>query len=491
MFHISVCILEVKQQDILWYENYDLEHIITPVKHKVLGKMLKQAGYNKKKTRYLVNGFKNGFSLHYEGLRKNLQMTSRNLPITVGSEIELWNKVMKEVKLKRYTGPFEKPPFESYIQSPIGLVPKDNGKDTRLIFHLSHPRDGNLVNAMIPEKYCSVVYPDFQEAVELCRKAGKFTFLSKSDMKSAFRNVPLKLVEFSILVMKATNPKDGKTYWFCDKCLPFGSSVSCKIFQDFSDAIAFLVRHKTRHNNVNYLDDFLFIALLKALCDEQVDCFIDLCKEINFPVALEKTVWGTQIIVFLGLLIDTVNQVICIPKDKVDSAVEMIQRMLDSKKKKVTVLNIQRLTGYLNFLCKCVVPGRAFTMRLYSLTSSKLKQHHHVKLPTDVIQDLTMWLQFLKSPQVYFRPFMDFGEWTAEDIVMFSDASKSLKRGFGAYCQNDWMAHSWKECGNYIEEYNPSIDYLELYAVTAAVITWISRFANRRICLFCDNEFAV
>ena len=64
---------------------------------------------------------------------------------------------MKEVKEERYAGPFEKIPFEHYIQSPIGLVPKDWGKDTRLIFHLSYPRDGkSSVNANTPSELCSV-----------------------------------------------------------------------------------------------------------------------------------------------------------------------------------------------------------------------------------------------------------------------------------------------------------------------------------------------
>ena len=35
---------------------------------------------------------------------------------------------MKEVEAKHYAGPFKTIPFENFIQSPIGLVPKDNGK---------------------------------------------------------------------------------------------------------------------------------------------------------------------------------------------------------------------------------------------------------------------------------------------------------------------------------------------------------------------------
>ena len=67
---------------------------------------------------------------------------------------------MKEVKLGRYAGLFKEPPFDNFIQSPVGLVPKSNG-DTRLIFHLSFPKSSDSVNSQTPEELCSVKYPDF------------------------------------------------------------------------------------------------------------------------------------------------------------------------------------------------------------------------------------------------------------------------------------------------------------------------------------------
>ena len=97
-------------------------------------------------------------------------------------------------------------------------------------------------------------------------------------------------------------PATKKIYYFVDKCLPFGSSISCAIFQAVSDAIAFIVKMKVRKSNVNYLNDYLFAAALKQACDNQVQVFLDICKEINFPVAFEKTFWGTTMLVFLGLL---------------------------------------------------------------------------------------------------------------------------------------------------------------------------------------------
>ena len=79
---------------------------------------------------------------------------------------------MKEVELGRFTSPFKEPPFEHFVQSPIGLVPKDKGKKTRLIFHLSYPRTSESVNSGIPKSSCTVKYSDFEKAVQLCIQEG-------------------------------------------------------------------------------------------------------------------------------------------------------------------------------------------------------------------------------------------------------------------------------------------------------------------------------
>ena len=153
--------------------------------------MLEGSGYDIKKRKYLVRGFKDGFSLNYQGPLKQCKQSAANLKLRVGTKLELWNKVMNEVELGRYAGPFEDPPFPYYVQSPIGLVPKDKGKKTRLIFHLSYPKNGDSVNSGIPYEKCTVKYPDFDEAVRLCLQEGVGCSMGKSDMSSAFRHVPM------------------------------------------------------------------------------------------------------------------------------------------------------------------------------------------------------------------------------------------------------------------------------------------------------------
>ena len=156
-------------------------------------------------------------------------------------------------------------------------------------------------------------------------------------MKSAFRNLGIMRSHWRYLIMMAQSPIDEICYYFVDKCLPFGAAISCAIFQAFSNAVAHMIKFKTRMDNVNYLDNFLFIALLKALCNTQVNTFLELCHEIRFPVSLEKTFWSSTRMIFLGFLIDTVAQLVMVPVDKVNKATELLQKILGNPSKKVTL----------------------------------------------------------------------------------------------------------------------------------------------------------
>ena len=474
------------------YENLDVDNLVSPIDYLQLDQLLTETNYDKKKKAFLVESFKEGFDLGYRG-PEQVKLTAHNLKFTIGDEIELWNKVMSEVKEKRYAGPFPYIPFESYIQSPIGLVPKDGGKKTRLIFHLSYPRlpqedefHQKSVNANTPKNLTSVSYKDFDAAVQICLLAGRGCGAAKSDLSSAFRHLCIAKKWWKYLVMKAKNPVDKKFYYFFDKCLPFGASISCAHFQAVSDALAHIVRVKSGFDNLNYLDDFFFVALLKALCNNQIKIFLEVCELIKFPVAIEKTVWATTWIVFLGLVIDTLNQRICIPIDKVTRAVGLISTVLERPGKKTTLRELQNLTGFLNFLGKAIVPGRTFTRRLYTYTSGVLKAHHHIRVNGEMRLDLQMWLKFLNSPQAYCRSFFDYTKFVNSlDIDMFSDASANPLLGCGGINNQDWFILQWDE--KFIRQNSPSINYLELYAVAFAVLAWIWKYSNQNVTLFCDN----
>ena len=120
------------EDEILNYENLDLNNVYHMINYEVLEELLNKSNYSKSETKFLVSSFRDRFDLCYKRPEK-VKLTAPNLKLRIGNERILWNKVMKEVKEGRYVGPFEQIPFEEdYIQSPIGLVPKDGGCKCRL-----------------------------------------------------------------------------------------------------------------------------------------------------------------------------------------------------------------------------------------------------------------------------------------------------------------------------------------------------------------------
>ena len=159
----------------------------------MLEHLLRRTNYNNVETIFLVKGFREGFDFHYEGLLQRRDR-SENLPLTAGDKFYLWDKVMSEVKEFRFAGPYKQIPFNNYMQSPIGLVPKAGGK-TRLIFHLSYSFNGaDSFNECTPDEYCMVKYKDLDYAIRACLhwcgkdQDGKdIVFMGKGDVHSAFR----------------------------------------------------------------------------------------------------------------------------------------------------------------------------------------------------------------------------------------------------------------------------------------------------------------
>ena len=286
-------------------------------------------------------------------------------------------------------------------------------------------------------------------------------------MKSAFRILGMKKSQWKFLVLKAKSPFDDKYYYFVNKCLSFGAAISCTHFQRVSNAMAHIIRYRAglpKDLPLNYLDDFLFAALEKLMCDNQLQTFLDTCTEIGFPISMDKTVWGTTIIIFLGLMINTLEGIISILVDKIERVILLLRDILS--RKKTTVRQLQKLCGHLNFLCCCIVPGRAFTRRLYAYFSSSMKPYHHIRVNGEMKGDLDVWLRFLKDPVIYCRPFIDFSTiLSAEMLFWFTDASGKI--GFGGIHDHQWFKGLWP---NKLLRQEPSIEFLELYAVSVSVL---------------------
>ena len=240
----------------------------------------------------------------------------------------------------------------------------------------------------------------------------------------------------------------------------------------------------------NYLDDFIFYGETEEICNSMVRKFLELCDELNCPVSMEKTEWAVQRMTFLGIILNGKMLKLMVPQEKKLKALNLLKYVIS--KKKVTILTVQRLTGLLNFLTCAIVPGHAFTRRMYDSLkwTHKLKQHHHIHLNQGFIEDCKIWQFFFKNSlhESLTWPFQDLDmELTSQTLQFYSDALASRTHGgMGAVYDDHWIIYHWGS--KFIDQYSPSIEFLELFALVAAVLTWTEKLSHARVRIFCDNK---
>lgn len=152
--------------------------------------------------------------------------------------------------------------------------------------------------------------------------------LAEVDIKNAFRLLSIYPGDFELLGIYINGA------YYIEKCLPFGCSISCKIFEPFSTFLEWAVKFKTQLDTVHhYLDDFIFIGKSNSdNCSALMHTFQDICSEIGVPLNQDKTIEPTTKLTFLGLEIDTVNMLVQIPVSKVQELKLLLQQWVAQKK---------------------------------------------------------------------------------------------------------------------------------------------------------------
>lgn len=441
----------------------------TPIKLFVLRDWLERYP-DEKAVSLLLEGFSKGFRIGYLGPR--VCRDSVCLPSAAQHPQIVREKLAKEISLGRIAGPFATRPLPNLQCSPIGLVPKQEPGAFRLIHNLSHPKIGGSINDFIPRDQCVVHYASFDTAVELVMRAGKGAWLAKSDIKSAFRLLPVHPEDYELLGFTF----DGLFYY--DKCLPMGCSISCSLFELFSTFLEFRVKQVIQSQFVtHYLDDFLFIGTSFASSGGALSAFTDICEQLGVPLAQEKTVGPVQVITYLGLEIDTLSQQVRVPLVKIRALCSKIHAALG--RSKISLVDLQSLVGSLNFVCKAVAPGRAFLRRLIALSRGLTRPHHRVRMSKGAKLDLLMWLEFLD----HFNGVSPISACAWDDSVeLYTDAALSV--GYGAFFHGKWVQGRWPSC---LIQQQPSIAFLEFFPLLVAVLCWGPLLANRRVRFRSDN----
>lgn len=404
-----------------------------------------------------------------------MSSTAKNL-ISASQHPEVVDmKITKELEAHRLAGPFQFPPLHPFRISPLGVVPKKTPGEFRLIHHLSYPR-GSSVNDGIDSEHTKVCYASIDDAIKFIKMAGPGCFLAKTDIKNAFRIIPISPDDYNLLGMQ------WRGLYYYDRCMPMGCSSSCLTFETFSTAVEWIARQKLNIAHIlHLLDDFLIVAPSAKLCQAQLDIFLNLCSYLGIPMAPEKTCGPATTLSFAGIELDSICSEARLPLDKIHKSMNLISEFL--VRKKVSLKEVQSLTGLLNFACSVIKPGRAFLRRLIDLTIGVRSPHHLIRLNTEVKEDLKVWLSFLTVFNGrYF--FIDDAWQNSDKLSLYTDASGAL--GFGAIFGSKWCYGKWP--GDWAHR---NIAILEFYPIVLSLYLWGSEMSNQCILFFTDNEALV
>ena len=313
----------------------------------MLYKELQKLFQNFEDTDFICNGFKYGFDLGYEGEPGDLR--SRNsLSVSANVDIAL-EKINHEISLGRIVGPFDEPPFVNFKCCPLALREKSTKGKYRLLHNLSYPYDVTSVNLNIPDSKAKVKYATLADAFDVIYSLNN-CFLAKSDIKDAFRIVPLNQYQYNLTGFKL----NGKFYY--DKCLPMGARSACQIFERISTGLKHILVtvYKVPHV-IKVLDDFLFVGKSSEECRYGLECFKHLCNKTGIPLAEHKTVGPTTALSFLGIDIDTSSQTASIPVDKLKNYAKEVSSLLSTST--CTYRQLKSILGKLQFACTIISLG--------------------------------------------------------------------------------------------------------------------------------------
>ena len=380
--------------------------------------------------------------------------------------------IMKECAKGRLLGPFKRKSFPLVHCSPFGVIPKKGQDSWRMIVDLSAPKGGSI-NDGIDESLASLSYIAVEMAADKVLQLGRHTLMAKTDVKSAFRIIPVHTDDWHLLGL------EWKGSLYIDTVLPFGLRSAPKLFSVVADALQFIAHSYGGIEFIaHYLDDFLILGRPGSdECVRALSSFEDLCGQLGVPLASEKTAGPTTVMEFLGIVLDSEELTMSLPSRKLMALKSELQGWLG--RKGATKRELQSLAGSLQHAAKVVRPGRCFTYQVHKHAALRDKPYHRIRLNRS---DVQWWFTFIE--QWNGVSLLWNQQRASPDVLVVSDPSGSW--GCAALSENAWLQHSWLTAMKGF-----SIAHQELIPIIFAAIVWGYRWSQKTVQFICDNQAVV
>ena len=150
-------------------------------------------------------------------------------------------------------------------------------------------------------------------------------FLTKTDLKDAFYNIPIAKKSRKYLQFIYHN----KLYQFC--VLPFGISTAPRAFSKVLKPVIALLCTRGM-SLIIYLDDLLIATGTYIDCLNHTRQVISLLESLGFRINYEKSIIiPTQKLEYLGFIIDSTSMTLALPVGKIQLIKSSAQKLLRTK----------------------------------------------------------------------------------------------------------------------------------------------------------------
>uniref|UniRef100_UPI003AAD8AB9 uncharacterized protein n=1 Tax=Centroberyx gerrardi TaxID=166262 RepID=UPI003AAD8AB9 len=410
---------------------------------------------------------------------------SHNLQSALAEPHTVDTLLAKEVKEGFMIGPFDNPPFPVFRISPIGVATRKYSGKKRLIIDLSSPHGSHIpsINSVIPSPDFSMQYATIDHAITLIRLAGRGAWLSKADITSAFKVLPIHpdFWRFFGVCWKGA-------YYFSVR-LTFGCRSSPRIFDSLSEALCWILTNNHRLPYIlHLLDDFLVVTPPASPPHLGLTTLTKVFSELGVPLSEEKTSGPSTSIEFLGITLDSISFQASLPSEKIQRITLLLSNYLLADR--CTKRQLLALLGHLNYAI-CIIPqAKSFLSNLLTKAAAVPSLHDRVDLDDACKMEMRMWQHFLSSWNGISFFYDDFIT-QPEDIQLYTDAAPSI--GFGGYYGGRWFASAWPSEFKSLdsESRSPSSALHELYPIVIAAILWGHEWSRKSILIHSDNTAVV
>ena len=270
-----------------------------------------------------------------------------------------------------------------------------------------------------------------------------------------------------------------KFTYFVDTRLPFGGKCSPEIFNRLTIFNRRIMAKKGFEAIVVYLDDFLVIGESMEACQAAFDSLLSLLQNLGFRINWQKVVYPTQRLVFLGVLLDTVQCSMSLPEIKLMALKSYLLEF--SLHRGASKRQLQVLAGKLNWACRVVYGGQTFLRRILDLMNRLNSPNAKLRLNAEFYADLSWWISFLA---------LFNGKCLFLDRIPTTDVqADACASGAGAFFRGDWAYHSFVMDNPAVRDLH--INYKEVLAVVLAVKQWGSKWCNQHVIIYSDSTTAV